>query len=218
MQEQKRGCGFRHVGGTYLVGNYISIPCDRLPYPLHECPVCGAGIHFTRGVAKINPLKLFGVHENCVDKFRPCFICDPTEEPAYLMFVGERYYKTPEEFSTEAKAMGVSKRIPGNSIPKDLEVGNTIIYLAHPKACRVKEPAGVMQEAMAILDTHQPRLCDVEQEKPAPGIFSAFIPQRIERLFWESELKREKGKKLKESLAKKGITPIAIKNGDNDHS
>lgn len=32
-QESKRGCGYRKVGGTYLVGNYISVPCDRLPYP-----------------------------------------------------------------------------------------------------------------------------------------------------------------------------------------
>jgi len=32
-----------------LVGNYISIPCDRLPFPLDVCPVCGHGIKLGRG-------------------------------------------------------------------------------------------------------------------------------------------------------------------------
>ena len=28
--EPKRGCGYRKIGGTYLVGGGIGIPCDRL--------------------------------------------------------------------------------------------------------------------------------------------------------------------------------------------
>lgn len=31
--ETKRGCGYRKVGGMYLVGDYIRVPCDRLPFP-----------------------------------------------------------------------------------------------------------------------------------------------------------------------------------------
>ncbi len=223
--EAKRGCGYRKVGGLYLVGNYISVPCDRLPYPIHECPVCGAGIHFTRGITRINPLKLFGNHDDilahtsmvtspaCHDKIRPCFMCDPTDDPAYIMFVGERYYPTVEDFSIEAQVMGVSKRIPGNSIPKDLLVGKTIIYLAHPKACKVREPAGVMQEAMAILDNQQARLCDAEQEKPKPAIFSAFIPQRLEKICWQSDYTSENIERHK----RRGIDLVPVPDNDLDH-
>src|SRR5260370_22228167 len=38
--EAKRGCGYRKAGGLYLVGGGIGLPCDRLPYEIHECPCC----------------------------------------------------------------------------------------------------------------------------------------------------------------------------------
>lgn len=230
-QEQKRGCGYRKVGGIYLVGSYISISCDRLPFPLKSCPVCGAGMHFTRAMTEINPLKLFGTHDtqvpvfkdnpdvagtitkvNCFDKFRPCYVCDPSNEPAYLMMVGEKFYPTPEHFMNEAMAQGISKRIP--FIPKNFKVGRTIIYLAHNKACVVKEPVAV-QQAMQILKEQQPRMIDTsEKETKSLGIFSAFIPQRIEMPVWESELTDDKRK----DLMQRGITPIPLKDGDKDHS
>jgi hypothetical protein len=39
--ESARACGYRKVGGLYLVGGGSSVTCDRLPYPLEECPACG---------------------------------------------------------------------------------------------------------------------------------------------------------------------------------
>jgi len=212
--EIKRGCGYRKVGGLYLVGNYISIPCDRLPFPLDVCPVCGHGIKVGRGMTRINPLKLFNLHSPCNDKFHPCFICDPTEEPAYIMRVGEKFYPMPEDFLNEGIAQGFSKRIA--QIPNDFKVGQTIIYLAHINACVVREPVAV-QQAMAILEqSDAPRLIEAEKQKRVMGIFSAFIPQRIEKLYWQSELDKLSDKD-KEKLAKRGITPIGIPDGDNDH-
>ena len=119
----------------------------------------------------------------------------------------------------EAVKMGVSKKVP--FIPKKLTLGETIVYLAHPKACVVKEvPA--LQHAMAMAggdrDNGQPRLLEAEKEDGALGIFCAFIPQRIEKLVWESELEGEQGEKLKESLEKRGITPVPIPDGDADHA
>lgn len=233
--ETKRGCGYRKVGAMYLVGDYISVPCDRLPYPLEVCPVCGAGIKVGRGLTKINPLKLFGNHtktaqkevitggfekptelqdvtERC-DCHYPCFMCDPIEEPAYIMGVGERHYHTPRDFMNEGITQGLSKRIA--QIPKDFELGKTIIYLAHPKACEAKEAVAV-QQAMNILEAQQPTLIDAEKVKKAMGIFSVFIPQRIEKLFWQSEFDNLTTKD-KEQLTKRGITPISIPDGDKDH-
>jgi len=212
--EEVRGCGFRKVGGLYLRGEYISVSCDRLPYPLTVCPVCGQGIKVGRGFTRIIPGTLFGIHLECQDKFRPCFMCDPPkDEVAFIMGVGEKYYKSPEDFQREAQQLGVSKRIP--FIPKELKLGETIVYLAHPKACEVRQPA-VMQEAMAILkeaETRQPKLLEAEKMEKRLGIFTAFIPQRIEKLVWTSELTDEK----REELEKRGITPIAVPDNDLDH-
>lgn len=213
-QEERRGCGYRHVGGMYLCGEYISVPCDRLPYPLDVCPVCGGGIKVSRGFTKINPLALFGVHQPCEDKWPGCFVCEPKNQPAFIMGVGEKYYKTPSDFQAEAHRLGVSKRIP--FIPKELELGKTVIYLAHPKACEVKEPA-ILQKAMALVsgDTNgQNRLMESEKVEYKLGIFSAFIPQRVEKLIWEREAATEE----LDNLKKRGITPVVIKDGDTDHA
>lgn len=207
-----RGCGYRKVGGLYLCGSYISVPCDRLPLPLEVCPVCGQGVKVSRGFTKINPYRLWGIHQDCID-FHPCFVCDPKDEVAFIMGVGERYY-TPEEFLDEAKRMGVSKRIP--FIPKELKLGETIVYLAHPKACEVHQGAA-LQQAMAMVEeakTSRPRLLEAEKVEKAWGIFAAFIPKLVEKLVWKSELTDEK----REQLEKRGISPIIIPDGDKDHA
>lgn len=39
--ETERGCGYRKVGGLYLVGQGLSRTCDLLPLWLEPCPHCG---------------------------------------------------------------------------------------------------------------------------------------------------------------------------------
>lgn len=211
--EQIRGCGYRKVNGLYLCGKFIHIPCDRMPFPLTVCPVCGQGIKVSRGFTQVNPYRLWGIHENCKDHFRPCFLCDPQDQPAYIMLVGEKYYKTPVEFLDEAFSMGISKRIP--FIPKGLELGTTVIYLAHNKAIKVNVAAAV-QQAMSILegeDTQQPKLVETDRVEKKLGIFCAFIPNRVEKLLWES---KATPKEL-EKMAKREITPVIVPDGDKDH-
>ena len=58
--EAKRGCGYRKVGGIYLVGDGLSAVCDRLPYPLEVCRVCGAGIKPSRGIQWLDGKEFFG--------------------------------------------------------------------------------------------------------------------------------------------------------------
>ena len=212
--EPRRLCGWRRVGGLYLCGSYTSISCDRLPYPLETCPVCGGGIKVSRGFTRINPSRLFGIHNGCKDHLRPCFMCDPRDEVAFIMGVGEKFYKTPSDFLEEAHRLGVSKRIP--FIPKELELGKTVIYLAHPKAVEVKEPVA-LQQALSILEeseTKQPRLLETEKVEKRLGIFTAFVPQRIEKLVWQSQATPEE----LERLEKRGITPVIIPDGDLDHA
>ncbi|MBA7711430.1 hypothetical protein ES703_120393 [subsurface metagenome] len=212
--EQIRGCGFRKVGGMYLCGGYISAECDRMPFPLTTCPVCGQGIKVSRGFTQVNPYRLWGIHHDCDDQFRPCFLCDPQDEPAYIMLVGAGNYKTPQDFLGEAHLMGISKRIP--FIPKELELGKTVVYLAHPKACEVRESVA-LQQAMSIVEqseTNQPRLLETEQVSKALGIFCTFIPKRVEKLIWEKDATPE----ALEKLEKREISPVIIPDGDKEHA
>lgn len=209
MSEAKRGCGYRQVGGLYLCGEYAFAPCDRLPYELKSCPVCGAGIHFTRSFTEVNPLKLFGMHDQSdKGKFAPysvkaslevcqcppaCYVCYPTDKPAYIKTIGKKFY-SPISFMDEAKNMGVSLRMA--QIPKDLKLGETVVYLAHP-------------EAVALPRT-------IERCEFKLGIFSAFIPKRIEMPIYDKMLKGKGSRKLKQNLKKRGITAVVVKGREHD--
>jgi hypothetical protein len=147
QKEAKRGCGYRVLGGLYLCSDGIAVECDRLPYLLEICPVCGQGIKQGRGFTELDWAQFCGgdhgsqvtipaslPDEVCRDKFK-CPLCQPRRgEIMYLMWVGRKFY-TPEEFSAEAVKMGVSKRIA--FIPDGLVLGETRMLLAHPDACTV---------------------------------------------------------------------------------
>jgi len=201
--EAKRGCGYRKVGATYLIGGVLSEPCDRLPMPLEVCPHCGQGIKVSRGFTKIHPQVVFGKHKDCKDVHQPCMLCQPTKAIAFIMLAGEKYY-TPASFTKEAQKLGVSKRIA--FVPKELKLKKTVIYLAHHKACVKKAEKGAKGK------NNQGKLLEYQT-----GIFSAFIPTKVEKLVWANQLKGKKGKALKRTLRKRGITPVAIPNGDKDH-
>ena len=53
--EARRGCGYRKVGGLYLMGGTGGMPCCKMPIPLHVCPTCHGGIKQTRGWSWIDP-------------------------------------------------------------------------------------------------------------------------------------------------------------------
>jgi len=201
--EKVRGCGYRKVGGLYLIGGIMNAPCDRLPITLTVCETCGAGIKVGKGFTKINPFKLWGNHdgevtddriETCHDP-KSCYVCYPLDGVGFIMRCGEKFY-TMDSFMNEARAMGVSKRIP--FIPRELKVGETPIFLVHKKA-------GWKYEDVPDGKNGQKRMV-----VPCDGIFSAFIPMRIEQLVWEKDIKGKKGQQLIKDLEKRGITPVVI--------
>jgi hypothetical protein len=195
--ESIRGCGYRKVGGLYVVGGGFGIKCDRLPYELETCPACGSGIKFTRGFQWLDWSKYAGQHFDesgcrCMDT---CPVCHPAThyQPYGLMWVGSEY--TPESFAGEAAYLGVSKRIPSNQIPRKLKLGESWIILAHNYACGTRKNA------------------DTGADEGIPGVFYAFRPLRLELLIWKSEAKPE----YLEELEHRGITPVIIPDGDLDH-
>jgi hypothetical protein len=165
--EAKRGCGWRKVGGLYLVGGGLSAPCDRMPFHLERCRTCGGGIKFTRGPQWLQP-DFFPVHDpigdtnrlaslvpfwekqirevatsigedrSCCDE-APCPVCRNRDDfgPHLMLWIGRKHY-TPEGYLRESRELGVSRRL--SALPKGLVLGETWVLLAHLDAVPPKDP------------------------------------------------------------------------------
>lgn len=211
--EAKRGCGYRKVGGLYLVGGGIGIACDRLPFELTVCPCCSNGFKPTLGFTWIRPSLLFeGAHViqtsddgsiPCPERSwisgskKGCWLCnDPSKfEKAGMIWIGERFYKTPQDFIAEGVAHGFSRRI--GRVPHGFKIGETPLFLAHRKAVQSSEP-------------------DVKKGKlfsDKPGIFYVWIPTKLEMIFKESA----RGTDEVKAAEKRNISPVFVPDNDKDH-
>jgi hypothetical protein len=215
--EAKRGCGYRKVGGLYMVGGGVGMPCDRLPFELSVCSCCGQGIKQARGWTWVDVAKLFqGAHsisgkvmghvnasdggitnvlESCGCAGGFCPLCNNPESmgKAGLLWIGEKFYKTPDLFVKEGVELGFSRRI--KAVPQGFKVGETWVLLAHSKAIRVRFPS------------------NQDEQEFAPGIFYVWLPTRLEKIVLEST----RGTEEIDALEKRGITPVFVPDGDKDH-
>src|SRR5947208_1909086 len=110
--------------------------CPLLPIALDVCPTCHAGIKPTRSWTWIDGVAITHVTEHGTLEHRAVCVLQPGNvvrlRRAGLIWIGERYYKTADDFTVEAARMGVSRRIP--AVPRDFELGVTWVLLAHRKA------------------------------------------------------------------------------------
>lgn len=195
--EARRGCGFRKVGGLYLVCDPGGLEgCGKLPVALTVCPCCGGGIKQSRGWTWVQPTALIPPGPCGTVTSRRCLTCatacpDLMGERAGLLWVGDKFY-TPESFTEEAMQMGVSKRIA--AVPRGFEVGKTWVLVAHPKAGRTVNEDG--------------------EEVICGGIFGVFKPTRIEKIVTESEAQDDLAMRR---LEQQGITPVVVPDDDQDH-
>lgn len=102
------------------------------------------------------------------------------------MWVGEKYYRHPDEFTKESIAQGISKRIA--QIPHDFEIGKTWIALAHLRACQTT--------------IHFENETKVQFD---PGIFMVFKPTAIEYVVDPND----SAEKL-QRLENRGITLVKV--------
>lgn len=212
-EEAARGCGHRKPAkdgvGVYLVGPSEMAPCGRLPYELHACPTCGGGVKPARGWSWIEPTKLFVFKASdlslsgCMGRRAPsvatrlrdpliCELCPlglgMPEGRHGLIWIGEGHYATPAEYMTEARRMGVSRKI--KAVPKDFELGKTIVYLAH-RHTPLKE---------MDLETGEPKL--------GPAIFTVFKPTGIDLVIADENKVPEKAEKLAEKYGARVVKVI----------
>lgn len=205
--EAQRGCGYRRVGGLYLVGTGRAASCDRGLLPIVPCSVCGEHPRPTRGYQRINPLRLWGLHTSCSDT-TACPTCYP-ENRGFLMWVGEEHY-TMESFVAEAQRLGVSKRIA--ELPADFRIGHDWVYLAHRKA--IPPSTGPSEQAHFDFLQTTPWHPRRKHDPRKPGVFYAFRPTRVEYICKESERTDEE---LQTRLRERGVTPIFVPDDDPDH-
>lgn len=156
--EHARGCGYRKPGGLYLVSGPLSEPCGKLPLVLDVCPTCGAGIKPSRSWTWVKVGPLFESrkcdHPHAPGGCTGCPLGGAMPERAGLLWIGEKFYATPELFTAEAARMGISRRIP--AVPNEFELGDTWVLLAHRKT---------------LVQNHPERV---------PAIFSMFRPRAVE--------------------------------------
>lgn len=206
--EPKRRCGYRKVGGIYLIGEGEGIPCGKLPCPVDVCPTCSQGIKQSRGWTWINGRELFLPRpcenddcECCALEIRACPLGNSRTLDAMtragLLWIGERFYKTVGDFQDEARRLGISKRIA--AIPRGFVVGETWIFLAHPKG---------IQSVIPGLSHNFPMI-DV-----GAAIFRVFRPVRIEILITQSQANQPD---FMEGLTRQGLTPVIVPDDDKDH-
>lgn len=181
--ESKRGCGFRKPGGLYLVSGLSFGACGKLPLPLTVCPCCHAGIKPARGWTWVSDELFKGRICELNECVKGCVPFDGSVTKFGLIWIGEKYYPTPQQFMKEGLAQGISRRI--NSVPKDFVLGETWVLLAHRKAIRNME--------------------SLEDEDRTPGIFTAFKPERIEYV-----VKEDDDQEKLDRLEKRGITLIDV--------
>lgn len=194
MVESERGCGWRKMGGVYLVCDGFSLPCDALPLELKPCDCCEFTVRQARSMQPIHAGYLASLLKGhkCAEDWR-CPLCffgedyqaikvlTPKErerqgvklpEVFYLMSVSKDFY-SPEGFRAEAETQGVSKRVAANSLPKGFRVGEDWVFLQHGAVPFYPRDENTGQ----VLLDGEPRY--------TTGIFFAFKPQRLEVLMWK---------------------------------
>lgn len=181
--ETARGCGYRKPGGMYLIGGKLSAPCGLLPFELSVCNCCGQGIKPARGFTWISA-SIFNTEKQCTGK---CFSCpipslSVNKQKMGLIWVGEKFYTTPEQFVNEAAKKGISRRI--SQLPKDLVIGETWVCFAHRKAVLSVGEYGIDY---------------------LPGIFQMFIPQKIQYVIEGNETEKQL-----ETMVKRGFELIKV--------
>lgn len=199
--EARRACGFRKVGGLYLVGEKGGMPCCKMPIILTVCPTCGQGIKQSRGWQWIDPEPWVagactmppGQYERTF-----CPLNDPERlgDRVGLLWIGAQFYPTPASFIHEGETMGISRRI--KTVPRGFKVGETWVFFAHPHVERVDVP-------------HDDGTIETQWKG---GIFRIFRPTAIELIVTQTQ---SENADFMADLEKRHLTPVVVPDNDKDH-
>lgn len=204
------------------MGEPRGIPCHKLPFPIYSCPWCGSGIKVTRAVRMVEAKALLHHLTECQEDCKlnhpggNCPLKVPTQlGQVGLLGVGVKYYPTVEDFARECDEQGICKRIP--RLPRGFKVGETWVFLSHPKACvesTVKEEQPVANRKSLVVPEMLERKDRPDADKlfrEVPGVFKVFKP----RLEYVSD-GTETDEKL-DRMRKAGTKIVEVPADDPDH-
>jgi len=226
--EAKRGCGYRVVGGIYLVSGPGGFSCGRLPVPLLPCPLCDHSPGFIRGIRRCVPKNFLHAAHDCTRALSPqardaakeigiapaCSQCPFDRafqaDDGAMMWVGDKFY-TPQSFTEEAATLGPSKRI--SAVPKWFKLGMWV-FLAHEQVIEKPCPAcaaltGTVPMLLVIENCEE---CGGAGIVKTPAIFYAFRPTRIEKV-----IRKSTSEEVRKDLEERGYTLVEVPDGDRDH-
>lgn len=225
----RRGCGYRKVGGLYLMTDPGQMaPCGILPKELEQCPCCGGGVKHKIGFSWVQA-RLLSIDRAevegcpiCAGRRDACMLrmlAENGKTKVGLIWIGASYYPEADEFIDEAQALGMSRRV--HAAPKGFKVGEDWILLAHIHACAQRiDPECEKCSGSGTVFAH-PDPHESEQTKPCPacskrrpGVFALVRPTRIEQIVTETEAADAE---LIEKLRKRGIEPVVVPDDDPDH-
>jgi hypothetical protein len=238
--EVRRGCGYRKVGGTYIMGGKLGAPCCRFPIILDVCPCCGGGIRLTRTWTWVDPRPWLAspCTAGGINPASPCPVATLTGrselgERVGLINIGAGFYRNTDEFRQEASVLGISRRV--QAIPRNFRLGETWVFLAHP---RVKQVAatkyrvlGTRGKVLRVCDTHEEAsdftagegltgattsIVEAQVTEWKGGIFALFKPTAIERLYTQSQF-QALSQEERSKLERQQVTPVIVPDDDRDH-
>lgn len=189
-----------------------------MPVPLTVCPVCSAGIKQTRGWTWIDAAHILGAGP-CDGHDLDCDTCPLSPAVvqsigrAGLLWIGEKFYATTAEFTTEAAKLGISRRIA--AIPRGFKVRETWVLFAHPKGAWCGDCDGD-----GVIDTGEgepenvPSCRTCKGTGRVPGVFRLFRPTAIEKIVTETQSRDLHAMQL---LMEQGINIVIVPDDDPDH-
>jgi len=132
------------------------------------------------------------------------------------MWVGVKFYKTPDAFMSEARSMGISRRI--TAVPRDFVVGKTWVLIAHPNAI-TRAPRTEEEKAEARKLALAQQNLEVRSDADLPnivvkGVISIVQPTKIEKIVTETQ---SRDTAEMEKLRARGIDPVIVGDDDPDH-
>jgi hypothetical protein len=116
--------------------------------------------------------------------------CANPQIKALLIWIGAKYYGTPDHFLDEARRMGISRRV--KAIPRGFKLGETQVFFAHPN-CAFPTADGRVEYG--------------------PGVFAMVVPTSFELIVTDNPTPKQK-KRLEDTR----ITPVVVPAWDQDHN
>lgn len=212
MGETERGCGFRKIGGVYLVCEGGSLPCDALPVEMGPCECCDFTVNQARSMQPIHAGYLAALLKGhvCHDPFA-CPICwYATKYPELKAEIGRLRArlaipwenKTAEMREGDADVVEALKDLEAKFpkvfylmfVSKEFYTPESFVKEARKQGISKRVAANSLPKGFVVGkdwvflahgETPIYKAGAINEVRKATAIFYAFKPERLELVLWK---------------------------------